>query len=131
VIVTATSSVEPVLRYEWLSRGAHVNAVGSSTPSARELDAETMARATVFADRRESFFAESGDFLGAVRDGAVDAELDVAELGEVLAGTRAGRGSEGELTLFESLGLAVEDLAAVEHLYTRARELGRGTRVEL
>jgi ornithine cyclodeaminase/alanine dehydrogenase-like protein (mu-crystallin family) len=129
IIVTATSSREPVLRREWISPGAHVNAVGSSIAAARELDSETVAAASLFVDRRESTVNEAGDYLFALKD-YPDIEIK-AELGELLLGTAAGRTSAEELTLFKSLGLAVEDLAAAVFLYDRARELGRGVTVEL
>jgi ornithine cyclodeaminase/alanine dehydrogenase-like protein (mu-crystallin family) len=126
IVVTATSSKEPILRREWLSQGVHINAVGSSIPTARELEADLVAEASLFVDRRESTINESGDYLAAVEKGAVIR----AELGELLTGTAEGRKSEREITLFKSLGLAVEDLAAAAFLYGEAREKGRGTWVE-
>lgn len=131
VVCTTTSSPEPVLRRAWLRDGAHVNAVGSSIPTTRELDTETMAAAALFVDRRESTLNEAGDFLFPQRDGAIGPEHIRAELGELLVGSAAGRTSPDELTVFKSLGLAVEDLAAAEHLYRRARETGTGTEVDL
>ena len=131
VVCTTTSAREPILRRAWLGDGAHVNAVGSSIPTTRELDTETMAAAALFVDRRESTVNEAGDFLFAQRDGAIGPEHIRAELGELLAGTAEGRTSPDELTVFKSLGLAVEDLAAAEHLYRRARETGTGTEVDL
>jgi ornithine cyclodeaminase/alanine dehydrogenase-like protein (mu-crystallin family) len=131
VIVTATSSREPVLRREWIAPGAHVNAVGSSIAAARELDGETVAAASLFVDRRESTVNESGDYLFALREGAIGGPEHIrAELGELLTGSAQGRQSESEITLFKSLGLAVEDLAAAAFLYERARRDGRGTWVE-
>jgi ornithine cyclodeaminase/alanine dehydrogenase-like protein (mu-crystallin family) len=132
VVVTATSSREPVLRREWLSQGAHVNAVGASQPGIRELDVETVAAAALFCDSRESVRNEAGDFRLAVERGAITGEDHIrAELGEVLAGTRAGRTADTELTLFRSLGIAVEDLAAARAAVDSARRLGLGTEVEL
>lgn len=130
IIVTATSSKEPVLRREWISPGTHVNAVGSSIAAARELDGPAVAAASLFVDRRESTINESGDFLFAVREGLIDQAHIRAELGEVLEGTAAGRTSEEEITLFKSLGLAVEDLASAAFLYEKARRDGRGTWVD-
>jgi ornithine cyclodeaminase/alanine dehydrogenase-like protein (mu-crystallin family) len=129
VVATTTASPEPVVAREWLARGTHINAVGSSIPTAREIDAETMGAAALFADRRESFYAEAGDYLLAVDE--IGPREVRAELGEVLAGKAEGRRDDEELTLFKSLGLAAEDLAAVEHLYHRAIESGAGQRVEL
>ena len=132
VIVTATSSHEPVLRREWLRAGAHVNSVGASLPTARELDVETVAASALFADSRESLRNEAGEFLLAIREGVIAGEVHVrAELGEVLAGIAPGRQNDEELTLFRSLGLAIEDLAAAEHAVAGARSRGLGTEVEL
>jgi ornithine cyclodeaminase len=132
VVVLATSAREPVIRREWLAPGAHVNAVGASLPSARELDVETVAACALFCDSRESLRNEAGEYLLAVQQGAITGEDHVrAELGEVLAGTAPGRRSAEELTVFRSLGLAVEDLAAAERAVARARELGIGTEVAL
>lgn len=132
IIVTATSSREPVLRREWLSAGAHINAVGSSIAAARELDSATVAASSLFVDRRESTVNESGDYLFALRDGAIRGPEHIrAELGELLIGTAQGRTSNDELTLFKSLGLAIEDLASAAYLYDKACREGRGTWVEL
>ena len=132
VVVTATSAREPVLSREWLGAGAHVNAVGASIPTARELDTQTVADCALYCDSRESLRNEAGEYLLAVRDGAIPGEAHVrGELGEVLAGTAAGRRSDDELTVFRSLGIAVEDLAAAECAVDAARRLGIGTEVEL
>jgi ornithine cyclodeaminase len=130
IIVTATSSKEPILRREWIKAGAHINAVGSSIPAARELDGETIAAASLFVDRRESTIHESGDFLFAAREGFVDQTHIRAELGELLESDTPGRTSNDEITLFKSLGLAIEDLAAAAFLYDKARNEGRGSWVE-
>jgi ornithine cyclodeaminase/alanine dehydrogenase-like protein (mu-crystallin family) len=129
VVVTATSSREPIVRREWLSPGAHVNAVGSSIPTARELDVDTVVAAAVFADARESMVNEGGDYLFAVREAGIGPDHIRAELGEVLIGAKEGRRSDDELTVFKSLGLAAEDLAAAEHVYARAQVDGAGTAV--
>ena len=127
LIVTATTAVEPIVRREWISAGAHLNLVGSSTPNAREVDSETMAAASLFVDRRESTMNEAGDYLLAVRDGFIGPDHIRAEIGEVLIGDRPGRSSPKEITLFKSLGLAIEDLFAAEYLYRRAKEMNVGT----
>lgn len=130
VVVTATNAREPVLRREWLKEGAHVNAVGSSIPSARELDSATVAASSLFVDRRESTVNEAGDYLLALAEGAIPGPGHIrAEIGEVLIGTAPGRRSPGELTVFKSLGLATEDLAAAEHVYRRALAEGVGATV--
>src|SRR5205085_10556746 len=110
IIVTVTSSREAVLRREWIADGAHINAVGSSVAVARELDSATVAAAALYVDRRESTINESGDYLGALNDGAIAGPEHIrGELGELLLGRVEGRRSDSEITLFKSLGLAVED----------------------
>jgi ornithine cyclodeaminase/alanine dehydrogenase-like protein (mu-crystallin family) len=131
VVVTVTSAREPILERAWLKAGAHVTAAGSSIPSTRELDSRTMADATLFVDRRESTLNEAGDYLFPMREGLIGPEHIAAELGEVLVGAHPGRTSEDELTVFKSLGLAVEDLAAAEHVLARAEADGVGTLVSL
>jgi ornithine cyclodeaminase/alanine dehydrogenase-like protein (mu-crystallin family) len=129
VVVTVTSSPEPVLERDWLKSGAHVNAVGACLPHMRELDTQTIADAAFFTDRRESAENEAGDFVLARAEGAIGPEHIRAELGEVLAGMAPGRGSDDELTVFESLGIAIEDLAAADHVVRRARVEGVGAEV--
>jgi ornithine cyclodeaminase len=127
LIVTATNSTEAVVRREWVSAGAHINAVGSCAPKTRELDAATVAASSMFVDSVESTMNEAGDYICAAREGAVGPEHIRAELGEVLTGTKPGRTSNNEITLFKSLGVAVEDLAAARYLYDKAKETGAGT----
>jgi ornithine cyclodeaminase/alanine dehydrogenase-like protein (mu-crystallin family) len=127
VVVTVTSAREPIVERGWLAPGAHVNAVGSSIPTARELDSATIAAAALFVDRRESTLSESGEYLRAVEEEGIGPDHIRAELGEVLMGSADGRVSPDELTVFVSLGLAVEDLAAAEFLYRRARSEGAGS----
>jgi ornithine cyclodeaminase len=126
LIVTATNSAESIVRREWVSEGAHINAVGSCTPNTRELDAATVAASSMFVDSVESTLNEAGDYIRAALEGVVAPAHIRAELGEVLRGTKRGRTSEDEITLFKSLGLAVEDLAAAEYLYRKAKETGAG-----
>jgi ornithine cyclodeaminase len=130
LIVTATSSAEPVLVREWISPGAHLNVVGASLPTRREVDGATVAAARLFVDRRESAINEAGDYRLALEEGAIGPDHIRAELGEVLLGSAPGRTSGDEITLFKSLGLAVEDLASASHVYRRAQESGVGTWVE-
>jgi ornithine cyclodeaminase/alanine dehydrogenase-like protein (mu-crystallin family) len=131
IVCTTTASREPIVRREWLAPGAHVNAVGSSIPTARELDAQTVASASLFVDRRESTLNEAGDYLLAVDEAGIGPDHIRAELGEVLVGAHPGRTSDDELTVFKSLGLAVEDLAAADLCVRRARERGVGVAVDL
>lgn len=127
LIVTATTAVEPIVRREWISAGAHLNLVGSSTPGTREVDSETMAAASLFVDRRESTINEAGDYLFAAREGVIGPNHIRAEIGEVLKGDKPGRTSPEEITLFKSLGIAIEDLAAAEYLYRKAKASEVGT----
>src|SRR5215472_2659687 len=132
VVVAATTAREPVLARGWLKPGAHVNAVGASTPRAREIDTATVAASALFCDSRESVRNEAGEFQLAIREGLIAGEQHVrAELGQVLAGRAPGRLDDGELTLFRSLGIALEDLAAAQTAVAAARAHGLGTEVEL
>lgn len=130
LVCTTTSAKEPVLEGAWVADGAHVNAVGACFAASRELDTALVARARFFTDCRESCTNESGDFLIARREGAIsDAHL-LGELGEVLLGRVAGRLGDRDVTIYESLGIAVEDLAAAHAIHRRAIEHGAGTWLE-
>jgi ornithine cyclodeaminase len=131
VVCTVTSAREPVLQGAWLRPGAHVNAVGSSVRTTRELDTAAVARARLFVDRRESALSEAGDFLVPRAEGAITDDHIQAELGEVLVGRAQGRRSAEEVTLFKSLGLAVEDVASAHRIHANAQASGAGTWVEL
>ncbi len=131
VVCATTTAREPIVERAWLQPGTHVNAVGSSIPTTRELDGATMAAARIVVDARESALNESGDVLLAMREGLLAEDVALAELGEVLTGSAPGRASAEELTVFVSLGLAVEDLAAVELALLVAEQSGIGTEVEL
>ncbi len=120
LICTVTAAHEPVLFGEWLSPGAHINAVGACIPKTRELDHRALLRSRLFVDRRESALNEAGDFLIPRSEGIIDEQHILGELGDVLAGTTPGRTDADDITLFKSLGLAVEDLAAAHHIYTKA-----------
>jgi ornithine cyclodeaminase/alanine dehydrogenase-like protein (mu-crystallin family) len=124
LVCTTTSARTPVLEGAWLAAGAHVNAVGACFRDTRELDAEAVRRARLIVDRRESALAEAGDFLLARAEGAVTDDHIAGELGEVVIGQVAGRRSADEITLFESLGLAVEDLAAASVVVRHAEARG-------
>jgi len=131
VVCTVTASREPVLEGAWLRAGTHVNAVGASLRTARELDSAAVARARVFVDRRESAANEAGDLLMARAEGAIGDDHVQGELGEVLLGRVDGRRTPDEITVFKSLGLAVEDVASAHHIHARAQAAGMGTWVEL
>ena len=130
LIVTATSSRQPVVQRKWIADGAHINAIGTYSPQSREIDSQTMAAARIFVDRRESAVNEAGDYLLAVDEGAIGADSIAAEVGEVLLGQKTGRTSDQEITLFKSLGLAIEDMACAEYLYEKAKTAKVGTWLE-
>jgi alanine dehydrogenase len=131
IICTTTAAREPILRGEWIAPGTHVNAVGASVPSARELDTAAVAGARLYVDRRESTLNEAGDFLLPKKEGAIGDDHIVGEIGELLLGNVEGRRTSDEITLFKSLGLAVEDLAAASHIYKKAIAVNAGVLVEL
>jgi ornithine cyclodeaminase len=131
VVATVTASPEPILQRAWLKEGVHINAVGSSIPTTREIDTATMAAVRLFVDRRESAVNEAGDILIPMREGAFSADHIQAELGDVIIGKDPGRRSATELTLFKSLGLAVEDVASAAFILKRAQQTGVGQTVKM
>lgn len=131
LICTVTSSHTPVLHGRDLSPGAHVNAVGASLPTARELDSEAVARSRMFVDRRESALNEAGDFLIPRAEGVIDDQHILGEIGEVALGRVRGRHSPEDITLFKSLGLAIEDVAGAHLVWREAERLNVGMVVEL
>jgi ornithine cyclodeaminase len=131
IICTVTSAKEPVLSGEWISPGAHINAVGSSNPFARELDTDAIVKSHMFVDRRESVLKEAGDFLFPTKEGAVTEDHIRGEIGDILLGKVKGRLTDEEITLFEALGLSVEDVASAHHVYKKAVEANVGTLVDL
>jgi ornithine cyclodeaminase/alanine dehydrogenase-like protein (mu-crystallin family) len=131
IVCTTTAAPDPILLGEQLGPGMHINAVGSSVPFTRELDSAAVAASRLFVDRRESTVNEAGDFLLAVQDGAIDESHILADLGEILLGQHPGRENAEEITLFKSLGLAVEDVASAYAIYQAALDQGLGVSVEL
>jgi len=130
IIVLATAAETPAIAGAWVSPGAHVISVGACRPNQREIDPDLVARARVVVDSRASAFQESGDIVLGLCEGRFAEDHVVAELGEVVSGKASGRTSETEVTVFKSLGLAVEDLAAAHLAYQRARGQGRGIEIE-
>jgi ornithine cyclodeaminase/alanine dehydrogenase len=131
VLVLATTATQPIVRRAWLKPGLHINAVGSHAPSTRELDSDTVAEARVVVDSREANLAECGDLLIPMNEGRIGRGHFADEIGEVAAGRKPGRASAEQITLFKSVGIAVEDVATGDLVYRRALEQGVGTRVEL
>lgn len=133
IVCTTTASPTPVLEGRWLAPGAHVNAVGACIPTTRELDTTAVRTARLYVDRRESALAEPGDILIPLQEGAIGPDHIVGEIGELMlaGGQSLGRTSDDDITLFKSLGLAVEDVAAAQHVYRKAQSIGTGTWVAL
>jgi ornithine cyclodeaminase len=130
IVCTTTSAREPVLSAEMLEPGMHINAVGASIPSWREIDSDLLPIVTLFTDRRESLANEAGEYIAAVESGLIQSGQVIPEIGEILNGEHPGRTSETEITLFRSLGLAVEDIASAQLVYERAVERGVGVEVD-
>jgi ornithine cyclodeaminase/alanine dehydrogenase-like protein (mu-crystallin family) len=131
IVVTASSSHDPVFDGAWLRPGTHVNNVGSHSPDARELDTTTVARSKFVADLKEANLAEAGDILIPIQEGAVTENHIHASLGEIVVGERPGRENRDEITVFKSCGLAIQDVATAAAVYDAARAKGIGTSVEL
>jgi alanine dehydrogenase len=131
LIVTVTTAKEPILRPEWLKPGAHINAVGSHRPDLREIDGTTLGCAKIVVDSRDAIMAECGDILLALKENSIAEDAIHAEIGEVLARTKTGRSNTSEITLYKSVGIAIQDVAAANLVYRKAREKGIGTLVEI
>ena len=131
LLVTVTTAKEPIVKLEWLKPGVHINAVGSHRPDLREIDGRTLARAKVVVDSREAIMAECGDILLALKEKSVGDNVIHGEIGEVLAGAKAGRSSADEITLYKSVGIAIQDVATAQLVYRKALERNVGTNVEL
>ncbi|MBA3295718.1 MAG: ornithine cyclodeaminase family protein [Acidobacteria bacterium] len=128
IVVLVTASRDPVVRNEWVTDGTHICAVGACRPDQREMDAALVARSLLYVDSREGALAEAGDIVLAMKEGAIGASHIVGELGELVAGACRRRVNDGQVTIFKSLGMAVEDVAAAHLAYSRARERGVGSR---
>ena len=126
LIALVSAAREPVLRNDWVEDGAHVCAVGACRPDQREMDTALVTRGRIFVDSREGALAEAGDIVLPIAEGAFEASRIAGELGELAAGRIEGRGSKDEVTIFKSLGMAVEDVAAAHLAYMRATERGIG-----
>ncbi len=131
MIVLVTSSVTPVIKDEWVAPGAHVVSVGACRPEQREMDPALVARARLYVDSRAAAVVESGDVVMGMAEGHFDASHIRGELGEVVLGRVEGRGSDADVTVFKSLGMAVEDVVAADLVLRRAVETGAGTELTL
>jgi alanine dehydrogenase len=131
LIVTATTAKDPIVTAEWLKPGAHINAVGSHRPDLRELDGATLARSKVFVDSRAAIMAECGDILLALEEKSITPDHVQTEIGEVLARTKPGRSKADEVTLYKSVGIAIQDVATAHLVYHKALAKNVGTHVIL
>lgn len=131
IICTTTPSKAPILHGSALTPGVHINAVGASVPTQRELDNAAMRSAKLFTDRRESLENEAGDFIHGLKTGAITEDHLLAEIGDLVNGDHPGRTSDDDITIFRSLGIAVEDIASAQLIYERALERGVGTEIDL
>jgi alanine dehydrogenase len=131
ILVTVTTAKEPIVKQEWLKPGVHINAVGSHRPDLREIDGATLARAKIVVDSREAIMAECGDILLAIKEGSITGENIHGEIGEVLAQAKPGRRSTDELTLYKSVGIAIQDVTTANLVYQKALRQGVGTNVEI
>jgi alanine dehydrogenase len=131
IVVTATNSREPLFDGAWLSPGTHVNNIGSHSPDARELDTTTVKRSKFVADLKEANLAEAGDILIPIQEGAVTEDHIYGGLGEIVTGSKPGRETAEEITVFKSCGLAIQDVSTAHGVYNAARERRIGTEIEL
>lgn len=131
LLVTVSTAKEPIIKREWLKPGVHINAVGSHRPDSREIDGATLARAKVVVDSREAIMAECGDILLALKEKSVGDNVIHGEIGEVLAHAKAGRSSADEITLYKSVGIAIQDVATAQLVYRNALERNVGTNVDI
>ncbi len=130
IIITASTSKTPVFDGQWLAPGTHINGVGSHSPDARELDSLTIRRSKVVVDLRSAALAEAGDLIIPINAGEITADHIRAELGEIVAGA-PGRSQADEITLFKSVGLAIQDVSTATRVYELARQKGIGQEIHL
>ena len=131
IVVAASSSGEPIFEGSWLAPGTHINGIGSHSPNTRELDTVTIQRSKVVPDLAAACLVEAGDLIMPIKEGAITEDHIHASLGEVVAGLKPGRESDEEITLFKSVGLAVQDAATAAQVYDLARAAGVGVEIEI
>jgi ornithine cyclodeaminase len=131
VICTATTSATPVFSSSDLQPGAHINAIGSFIPEMQEIDSLTVERSLVVVDSRAAALAETGDLLIPIEEGRISEDHIHADLGEIVNGSKPGRTDEDQITLYKSVGIAVQDAAAAGLALRNAQELGIGRMIEL
>jgi len=127
VVVLATSAAEPVVEGSWFMPGTHINGIGSHTSKMRELDAQTVGRSRIVCDLTDACRAEAGDFIIPAQSGEWSWDKVAGSLGDVILGKVPGRTSPEEITLFKSVGLAIQDVSAARAVYDEAVKKGIGT----
>jgi len=131
IVITTSTSKMPILNGDWLDEGTHVNAIGSHTPDTRELDAASIKRAKLVVDSREAALKEAGDIMIPLSQGLITPDQIHAELGEIVTNKKVGRISDNEITIFKSLGLAIQDVSTANKVYELALKRGVGTRMAI
>lgn len=131
ILITATTARDPVINGAWVEPGTHINAFGVMGPEARELDTTTIRKSKLIVDSREAVLSESGDILIPIKEGSITEDHIFSELGEIVTGRREGRTSDNEITLWKSVGLAIQDAAATKLAYDKAVDQKLGIEVEL
>jgi len=131
IIICASTARTPVFKGEWLESGVHINAIGSYTPDTRELDTVTITRSKVVVDSREAALKEAGDLIIPIGERAISSQNIWAELGDIILGKKEGRTSDQEITLFKSVGLALQDVSTAAVAYRKAIEQHKGTEVAI
>ncbi|MHA2249548.1 MAG: ornithine cyclodeaminase family protein [Candidatus Kariarchaeaceae archaeon] len=131
IICTVTASTDPILKGDWVKEGTHINAVGSCTPNARELDTELIMRSSLFTDVVESAMNESGDILIPINEGKLNHSPILIELGQLVNEGHPGRTSDTEITIYKSLGLGIQDLSTAQYVFNEAKQSGLGTIISI
>lgn len=126
VLTLATSAKDPIINYDWLKKGCHINGIGSHAPHMRELDEKTVCNARIIADQKEACLAESGDFIIPMKEGKWKESMIAGDLGAVVTGNVKGRTSGDEVTLFKSNGLAIQDMSTAYAVFEKAKAMGVG-----
>ena len=127
ILALATTAATPIVDGSWLPEGLHINAIGSHAPGLRELDTSSVVKSKIICDHKEACLAEAGDIQMPIEEGALSPDDIYGEIGELVTGTKQGRESDNEITLFKSVGLSIQDISTAYHVYQQAVEQGKGT----
>lgn len=131
IVLTATTSALPIFHGKWIQPGTHISGIGSHSPGTREIDSETVLRSKLVCDQVSACLAEAGDIIIPITEGIISKEHIYGELGEIITGKKAGRENDQEITLFKSVGLAVQDAATAKLVFDKATQDSIGTYVEI